>query len=51
MSIVKEIMALHQGEVVIESALGVGTTVSLMLPAQADNPPESGHPDVLPPAT
>lgn len=51
MSIVKEIMALHQGEVVIESALGVGTTVSLMLPAQADNRPESGHPEDLPPAT
>jgi signal transduction histidine kinase len=32
MSIVKEIVELHQGEVSLESARGVGTTVRLWLP-------------------
>lgn len=32
MSIVQEIIALHHGEVVITSAIGVGTTVTLWLP-------------------
>lgn len=42
MSIVKEIMTLHQGDAVIESVLGVGTTVVLRLPVRLDNQQESG---------
>jgi len=39
MSLVKEIVSLHQGEVEVLSALGEGTTVRITLAAQA--PPES----------
>jgi PAS domain S-box-containing protein len=36
MSLVKEIMSLHQGDVQVTSELGAGTTVRLFVPAQVD---------------
>jgi signal transduction histidine kinase len=36
MSIVKEIIALHKGRLDIDSALGVGTTVTLWLPTPSE---------------
>ena len=44
MSLVKEIVSLHQGQVTVASAFGEGTTVRITLPAQAGllpQPPES----------
>lgn len=43
MSIVKEIIELHRGQVSVQSHLGQGTSVSLLLPIGA----ESGEPGVV----
>jgi signal transduction histidine kinase len=55
MSLVKEIIELHCGEVQVRSILGQGTTVALSVPGQVntDLPPPSAGPDellALPPA-
>jgi PAS domain S-box-containing protein len=50
MSLVKEIMDLHLGEVSVRSALGLGTTVSLSVPGQS--PSEPSTPTLMaPPST
>ena len=38
MSIVHEIIVLHDGEVSVDSAIGAGTTVTIWLPATANAP-------------
>lgn len=45
MTIVKEILELHGGQVSVRSALGVGTTVILWLPSLV-SPPEAAEPEL-----
>lgn len=43
----KSLVELHGGELKIESELGVGTTVSVLLPHNGAKPPKSGEEEVL----